>query len=74
MWKIDPSYIAGHAATLAVLQNVKQIELSYNPEIPFVGSLAKLICGIAALASTLFGQVVWRDLKLTLAPHASTCP
>lgn len=39
-----------------------------------VDSLAKLLPGVAALASILFEQVTCRNLKLTLTPLASTCP
>lgn len=38
-----------------------------------VESLAKLPHGVAALTSLLFGQVACWDLKLRLAPCASTC-
>lgn len=38
-----------------------------------VESLAKLLHGITASASILFGQVACRDLKLILAPHAKLC-
>ena len=52
MEKLEPSYIAGDAATLAVFQNVKHVELPYKPEIPLAGSLAKVIHGVTPLAST----------------------
>ena len=57
----------------------KLIELKRNTDksiIMFRGakSLAKLLHGIVALTSILFGQAACRDLKLTVTSHASTCP
>lgn len=43
-------------------------------EIEGVMSLAKLLHGIGASASILFGQVASGSLKLTSLPHANTCP
>ena len=45
MEKLEPSYMANDAVTLAAFQNVKHIESPCKPEIP-LGSLAKLIHGI----------------------------
>ena len=40
MEKLEPSYTANDAVTLAAFQNVKHIESPCKPEIPLVGSLA----------------------------------
>ena len=36
--------------------------------------IAKILCGITASVSILFGQVACSDLNLTLALHASMYP
>lgn len=60
MEKLEPSYTANDAVTLAAFQNVKHIESPCKPEIPLVGSLAKLIHGIILLP--------WHSLCLTKCP------
>lgn len=47
---------------------------SHVPKKHSVQCLAKLLHGIVILASFFFCQADFKDLKLTLAPHASTCP
>ena len=60
MEKLEPSYTANDAVTLAAFQNVKHIESPCKPEIPLVGSLAKLIHGIILLP--------WHSLCLAKCP------
>ena len=50
---------------------LKYLELSV---LPYVENLPKLLHGIAALASILFGQAAYSDPELTIIPHTSTCP
>lgn len=49
MEKLEPSYTADDAVTLAAFQNVKHIESPCKPEMPLDGSLAKLIHGMILL-------------------------
>ena len=49
MEKLEPSYMADVAVTLAAFQNVKHIQSPCKPEMPLDGSLAKLIHGMILL-------------------------